>query len=110
MRHRAFLRVDQQHDTVHHAQHAFHFTTEVGVSRGVDDIDMGAVVINGGVLGQNGNAAFTLEIVRVHDALGDVLVVAEGACLMQQLVDQRGFAVVDVSNDGDVAEIAGHGF
>ena len=49
-----------------------------------------------------------LDVVRVHDALGDVLVRGEGAGLAQQLVDQRGLAVVDVGDDGDVAEGAGH--
>ena len=49
---------------------------------------------------------------RVHHPLGDVLVLGEGAGLAQQLVDQRGLAVVDVGDDGDVAEVVaqrGHG-
>ena len=46
---------------------------------------------------------------RVHHALGDLLVLAEGAGLAQQLVDQRGLAVVDVGDDGDVADLCvGH--
>ena len=45
---------------------------------------------------------------RVHHALGDVLVRGEGAGLAQQLVDQRGLAVVDVGDDGDVAQGAVH--
>jgi hypothetical protein len=36
----------------------------------------------------------------------DLLVFAEGTGLTQQLVDQRGFAVIDVSDDGDVANCA----
>jgi hypothetical protein len=31
--------------------------------------------------------------------------VAEGARLLEQLVDQRGLAVVDVGDDGDIAQI-----
>ena len=61
------------------------------------------------VLGQDGDAALALELVRVHDALGDGLVGAEGAGLAQHGVDQRGLAVVDVGDDGDVADGAGHG-
>jgi hypothetical protein len=38
---------------------------------------------------------------------GDALVVAEGAGLLEQLVDQRGLAVVDVGDDGDVAQHGG---
>ena len=45
---------------------------------------------------------------RVHHPLGDLLVRAEGAALAQQLVDQRRLAVVDVGDDGDVADLAGH--
>jgi hypothetical protein len=35
-----------------------------------------------------------------------LLVVAEGAGLAQQLVDQGGFAVVNVGDDGDIANCA----
>ena len=34
-----------------------------------------------------------------------LLVGAEGAALAQQLVDQRGLAVVDMGDDGDVADV-----
>ena len=38
-------------------------------------------------------------------ALGNVLVGAEGARLPEHRVDQRGLAVVDVGDDGDVAQV-----
>ena len=44
-----------------------------------------------------------LEVVRIHGALGDALVFAERARLLQKLVDERRLAVVDVGDDGDVA-------
>jgi hypothetical protein len=84
------------------------------VSGGVDDVDavfgVGALVqpADGGVLGQDGDAALALEVVRVHHALAEVLAGVEGLGLAQQLVDQRGLAVVDVGNDGDVAKILDH--
>jgi hypothetical protein len=56
------------------------------------------------VLGQDGDAALALDVVAVHHAFGDLLVLAEGAALAQQLVDQGGLAVVDVGDDGDVAD------
>ena len=59
--------------------------------------------MDGGVLGQDGDAALALEVVVVHHPLGHPLVRAEGAALVQQRVDQRGLAVVDVGDDGDVA-------
>ena len=62
-----------------------------------------SLVVDGGVLGEDRDAALALEVVVVHRALGDALVGAERAALVQQRVDQRGLAVVDVGDDGDVA-------
>ena len=57
------------------------------------------------VLRHDRDAALALEVVRVHDALGDVLVGAKDAALVQQRVDEGGLAVVDVRDDRDVADI-----
>ena len=57
------------------------------------------------VLGEDGDALLPLEVHRVHDPLGDVLVGPEGARLPQQLVDEGGLAVVDVGDDGHVAQV-----
>ena len=46
---------------------------------------------------------------RIHHALGDALVLAEGARLLEQAVDERGLAMVDVGDDGDVAQFHGTG-
>ncbi len=105
LRHRAFLRIDQQHHAINHAQHTLHFAAEIGVSGGVDDVDVVALIFDGGVFGENGNAAFFFEVVAVHHAFVNLLVGAEGAGLAQKLVDQRGFAVVNVGDDGDIADL-----
>ena len=107
LRHRALDGIDQQQHAVDHRQHALDLAAEVGVARRVDDVDVGAVVVDGAVLGEDGDAALALQVVRVHHALGHLLVRGEGAGLAQQLVDERGLAVVDVGDDGDVAEGAG---
>ena len=78
---------------------------KVGVARRIDDVDAAVLPVEGGDLGQDGNAAFAFEIVRIHGALGHFLVLAERAGLGQQPVDQRGFAVVDVGNDRNVAQV-----
>ncbi len=78
------------------------------MARGVDDIDVGAVVFDGTILREDGDPAFLLNVVRVHHAFNHLLVVAEGACLAQELVDQSGLAMIDVSDDGDIADGAGH--
>ena len=43
----------------------------------------------------------------IHGALGDPLVLAEGAGLLEQPVDQGGLAMVDMGDDGDVAKLHG---
>ena len=103
--HAALGSVHQQQNAVDHLQHALHLAAKVGVARGIDDVDLDALVGAGAVLGQNGNAALTLDIAAVHDTLGDNLVIAECAALMQHCVHQRGLAVVNVSDNGNVAQI-----
>ena len=104
LRHRAFGGVDQHDRAVDHGQDALDLAAEIGVARRVDDVDAGVLPCDRGRLGQDGDAALLFEIVGIHGALGDALVVAEGAGLLQQPVDQRGLAMVDVGDDGDVAK------
>ena len=108
LRQRAFGGVDEEHDAVDHFEGALDFAAKIGVAGSVDDVDFAAVVVDGGVLGQDGDAALALELVRVHDALGDLLIGAEGAGLAEHGVDQGGLAVVDVGDDGDIAYRLGH--
>ena len=61
---------------------------------------------DGGVLGQDGDAAFAFEVVGIHHALGHLLVLAEGMRLAQQEIHQRGLAVVHVGNDGNISEVS----
>ncbi len=78
-------------------------------ARGVDDVDVDAFVLDRSVLGKDGDAAFLFQVIGIHDALDQLLVSGEGAGLAEQLVNQGGLAVVDVGNDGDVADWAsGH--
>ena len=55
-------------------------------------------------LGQDGDPALALLVVGVHRALDRRLVGAEDAGLGEQLIDEGGLAMVDVGDDGDVAE------
>mmetsp|Transcript_43703 Transcript_43703/g.77039 ORF Transcript_43703/g.77039 Transcript_43703/m.77039 type:complete len:444 (+) Transcript_43703:726-2057(+) len=109
LRHRAFLGVDQQHHAVHHGQRALHLAAEVRVPRGVDDVDVGAAPADRAVLGQDGDAALAFDGVAVHHGVDDLFMVGEGTALAQQLVHHGGLAVVDVGDDGDVADRGGHG-
>src|ERR1019366_2897617 len=103
LRQRAFAGIDQQHDSVDHLEGALHFAAKIGVAGRVHDIDFYAGVKHSRVLGKNRDAALAFQIVRVHDALGDGLVVAEGAALPEHGVHQRGLAVIHVGDNGDVA-------
>ena len=46
------------------------------------------LVVDGGVLGQNGDAALPLDVVGVHHALRHLLVFAEHAALLEHFVHQ----------------------
>ena len=106
--HAALKGIHQQQHAVHHHQDALHLAAEIGVAGRIHNVDLHAVVADGGVFGKDGNAALTLQIVGVHNALGHRLVAAENAALAQKLVDQRGFAVVDVRDDGNISDIRSH--
>ena len=60
--------------------------------------------MNAGGLGEDGDAALAFQFVGIHHAVGHLLVGAEDAALVQHGVHQRGLAVVDVRDDGDIAD------
>ena len=112
LRQRALGGVDEQRDAVHHRQPALDLAAEVGVAGGVDDVErhtaLGRVLPrppHGGVLGEDRDALLALEVVGVHRPLVDVGVLAERAGLPEHGVDEGGLAVVDVGDDGDVAQV-----
>ena len=102
LRHGAFGRVDQQQNAVDHLEDTLDLAGEIGMARGVDDVDLVVLIVNGRILGENGDAALALEIAGVHHALHHGLILAVDAALLQHLVDQRGLAMVNVCNDGDI--------
>ncbi len=105
LRLRAVVRIDHEQDAVDHAHDALDLAAEVGVAGGVHDVDVVAVVLERGVLGTDGDAFFALQVHGVHHALVRFLVGAEGAGLAQQAIDERGLAMIDVGDDGDVSDL-----
>ena len=111
LRQRSLRCVDQQQHAVDHRQAAFDLATEVGVARGVDDVDhrhgaVGVVTVHGGVLRQDGDALFLLQVTGVHQAFdGVVTAMGQSPRLAQHRVDQGRLAMVDVSHNGDIAKI-----
>ena len=57
------------------------------------------------MLGADGDPALTLEVVAVHDALVDVRVLAEHVGSAEDAVDQRRLTVIDVGDDGEIADL-----
>src|SRR4029077_7739502 len=102
LRHRTFDRVHEEQHAVHHRERTLYFAAEIGVAGRVDDVDVHALVVDGGVLGEDGDPALALEVVRVHELLRDVRRGGERAGGEQQLVDERRFTVIDVGDDREV--------
>ena len=61
----------------HHVQDTFHFSTEVAVSRSINNINFCTVVIDGYVFGENRYTTFTFQIVVIQDKFTTILVAAE---------------------------------
>ncbi|MGY4341882.1 hypothetical protein ACVWW3_006788 [Bradyrhizobium sp. LM2.9] len=105
LRQRAFGGVHQHQRAVHHVEDALDLTAEIGVAGSVDDVDARVLPLHRGRLRQNGDAALALQIVGVHGALGHLLVLAVGTGLLEETVDERCLAVIDVGDDSDVAKV-----
>ena len=101
--HSALGGVNQQNNAVDHLQNTLHLAAEVGMARGVHNVDFGVAILDGRVFGQDGDAALTLQLVGVHDALHRFLILTIYAALLEHLIDQRGLAVVNVGNNGYIA-------
>jgi len=101
----AFTRVHQQHGAVHHVEAAFDFAAEIGMSRRIDDIDFDAPVFHGRVFCRDRDAALLFQGHRVHHAVFHRLIGAEDAGLLEHGVEQRGLAVVNMRNDGNISQV-----
>ena len=99
---RAVVGVHDEQHAVHHAEGALDLAAKVGMAGGVHDVDDLVLPVDGRVFGLDRDALLLLEVHRVHRALLHVLVGAEDAAFLEQLVDEGGFAMVDMGDDGDV--------
>ena len=63
------------------------------------------LVDDGTVLGVDGDAAFTFQVVAVHDAVHDLFIGTEYIALAQECVHQRGFSSVDMGDDGYIDDL-----
>ena len=90
-------------DTQWDAVISVNLTGTFRMARRIHDVDLYILILNGGVLCQNRDAPLTLQISGVHDAFHDLLVFPIHAALLQHLVHQCRFAVIDVGDDGDIS-------
>ena len=58
--HGALCRVDQQDNAVDHLQNTLDLAAEIGVTRGVDNVDLCSLIVNGGIFGKDRDAALAL--------------------------------------------------
>src|SRR5204863_915091 len=90
---------------VDHAQDALDLAAEIGMARRIDDVYPDVMPVDRGAFGQDRNAALAFQLVRIERPLGDLLVGAERAALLQQLIDQRRLAVIDMRDDRYIPDI-----
>jgi hypothetical protein len=64
--------------------------------------------VNGGVFGPDGDDFFFFKVHGVHGAFGDDLIFPEGSAGTQQFVHEGGLSVVNVGDDGDIADAGIH--
>ena len=104
----AVIGVHEQENAVHHPERPLDLAAEVGVAGGVDDVDRLVVPVDRRVLGLDRDALFLLQVHRVHGPLLNALVGAEDAALLEELVDEGGLPVVNVGDNGDIADVLVH--
>ena len=73
------------------------------MARGIHDVNLHVLIVDGGVLGQDGDAPLPLQVIGVHDPFHGGLVLPVNAALLEHLVHQSGLAVVNVGDDGNVS-------
>ena len=117
LRQRALGSVDEQHDAIDHGDATLHLATEIGVARGIDDVEGDAFrmavlggqragVLHRGVLGEDGDALLAFQIVGIHHTVRDFLTLVEHVGLGQHRVDQGGLTVIDVCHNRYISDIA----
>ena len=78
------------------------------MTRGIDDIDRVVTPLYRGILRLDGNPLLTLKIHGVHGALAGFLVITIGATCLEQFINEGGFAMVNVGDDGDITDLFCH--
>ena len=86
---RALGRVDEQQHAVDQRQRPLDLAAEVGVARGVDQVDAHVAPLDRGRLGQDGDAPLALLVVGVHDPVDERLVGVEHVRCARSMASTR---------------------
>ncbi|CAB4734321.1 unannotated protein [freshwater metagenome] len=100
----ALSSINEEQYAVHHREGSLDLPTEIGVAGRVNQIDLDTLPVHRGGLGQDGDAALALLVVRVHDPVDDCLVRCEGTGGAQKRIHECRLAVIDVRDEGNVTE------
>ena len=103
--------VDDQQGAFAGVQGAADLVAEVDVTGGVDQVQLVGASVLGGVVhahggGLDGDALLAFQVHAIEDLFGHVAI-GNRAGKLQQAVGQGGFAVVDVGDDTEVADVIG---
>ena len=75
------------------------------MTRSINDVDLGASICYGSILGEDSDSSFTLDVIGIHDTFLHFLILTEDAGLFQQLVYKCCFTVVNVGDDSHISDI-----
>ena len=103
LRHRTFGGVHQQEHAVDHGERPLDLSCEVGVARRVDQVDRDTLPLDRGGLGEDGDAALALLVVRIHHSVDRCLVRGEDTGCGEQAIHEGGLAVIYVRDQRNVA-------
>ena len=91
-------------------QRAADFVGEVDVAGGIDEVELVGLtvlrlVVQGHAVGLDGDPALALQVHGVQD-LGLHFAIGEAAAHLDEAIGQRRLAMVDMGNDGEIADMA----
>ena len=103
--HTAFKCVYKQQDAIGHIEHALNLSAKVTVAGSIYDVDFYALVGDGYILCQNGDAALPLKVIVVQDKISKVLRPSYQIGLINHPVHEGCFTVVYVCDNGYVSDV-----
>ena len=105
LRHRTFRCIHQENNTIYHFEDTFHFPAEIGMTRGIHNIDFGVAVPDRRVFRHNGNPAFPFKVIGIHYTVNDFLILPVNPGLLQHFIYKRCFSVVYMGNNRYISKL-----